>query len=192
MFNQRGHCKFGEKCRKHHNNSICSNGLICHQESCTSRHLKRCRYFALDGFCKFGDSCSFLHSTSVYQSGESDIRDLVSQLGLLRATIEEMSHKIDNLELELIEVKKECSSSSNSTFSCDQCDFKSNITPTLVSHIISKHPVKSKQLQVLTQDFAILHKNIEKNDESINANFEVIFAALETLKLHITNTHQDS
>ena len=123
VFNQRGHCKFGEKCRKHHINSICSNSLICHQESCKSRHLKRWRYVAIDGFCKFGDSCSFLHSTSAYQSGESDIRYIVSQLSLLRVTIGEMSNMTYNLELKLIQVKKKSSSSSSSTFSCAQCDF---------------------------------------------------------------------
>ena len=83
-----------------------------------------------------------------------------------------MSHNIDNLELELIEVKKESSSSLNSIFSCDQCDFKSTTIPTLTNHIISKHPVTSEPLRVLTLDFSTLYQNMEKNDESINVNLK--------------------
>ena len=127
--------------------------------------------FAFNGFCKFGESCSFLHSTKADQSGEGDIKDLVSQLSLLRVTIDEMSHKI---ELELTEVKKESSLISNSTLSCDQCDFKSTITPTLVNLIISEHPVASEPLRVLNLDFATLYQNIEQNDKSINANFKIL------------------
>ena len=55
VVHQRVHCKFGDTCRTHHIYSICSNDLLCHQASSTSRHFNSSWFFAIYVlFCKFG------------------------------------------------------------------------------------------------------------------------------------------
>ena len=59
-YHNRGHCKYGDRCRKEHINESCDQ-ISCDQTNCFKRHPKRCRYFYLEGYCKFGAMCSYLH-----------------------------------------------------------------------------------------------------------------------------------
>ena len=56
--NQRGFCKFGERCRNRHINEICVQENC---EGCKLRHPPRCKYFVLNGACMFGVKCAYIH-----------------------------------------------------------------------------------------------------------------------------------
>ena len=61
----RGHCKYGDKCRFTHNSEICVKylkGEKCIQMSCSSRHPKVCKYWKKNE-CKREVKCSYLHVT---------------------------------------------------------------------------------------------------------------------------------
>ena len=59
--NQRGPWKFGSDCINQHEHLTCENGLFCQDSLCRSRHLRKCRYFAIDEFCMFGTKYSYIH-----------------------------------------------------------------------------------------------------------------------------------
>ena len=56
-----GFCKYLEKCRKHHENTICQKSK-CEIRECNQRHPKVCKYFRDLGFCKFSEWCRFSHN----------------------------------------------------------------------------------------------------------------------------------
>ena len=60
-FNKYGHCKYGETCRKPHENRKCEDNK-CETPTCLLRHPTPCRYFSMYWRFKFGDYCSFGHS----------------------------------------------------------------------------------------------------------------------------------
>ena len=70
-----GFCKYGEKCRKHHVQEICS-ASDCSRMECEKRHPRICRYFNLYGTCKFGLKCCYLHQSHV----SSEIENLKKEI----------------------------------------------------------------------------------------------------------------
>ena len=122
-YNQFGFCKFGDLCRKPHVNELCKN-LHCEKKLCLKRHPKECKYFATNNTCKFEkQGCAYKHVESINQS---DIQKLSNDLKSLTSTIKEMMSKINQLELELYNVKK-CAivktvkTVNENYFKCPQC-----------------------------------------------------------------------
>ena len=58
-FNQKGFCKFGTKCNKKHNNTICENE--CRGKLCSERHPKLCRNISKTGICRHKENCAYTH-----------------------------------------------------------------------------------------------------------------------------------
>ena len=110
IFNKFGFCKFGERCRRHHRNTICQE-RSCEITSCRQRHPKICKYFRNFGRCKF-DPCAFKHEVVTKENIHEDvvkeikvisekIASLESEIINKNQQIEEMSNKINNLERKL-------------------------------------------------------------------------------------------
>ena len=60
QFYKYGYCKFGDRCRRLHNHTICKADN-CTSYQCSFRHPKACRFFQKYGQCKFGSYCQFGH-----------------------------------------------------------------------------------------------------------------------------------
>ena len=65
--NQRGFCKFGDRCRNRHRNEICGSEY-CVIENCELRHPLKCRFFILNASCKFLENCAYTHEESEEKS----------------------------------------------------------------------------------------------------------------------------
>ena len=95
-FHQFGHCRFGDHCRKSHTKETCTNLPCTTIVSCTKRHPRLCKYFALSGQCKFNQECSFLHMASpkeVEQKRElkklsDEVESLRKQVVALKSVVE--------------------------------------------------------------------------------------------------------
>ena len=46
LYNQKGYCKFKDKCRKPHENKTCPEDTNCRQKECPYRHPKVWRNFS--------------------------------------------------------------------------------------------------------------------------------------------------
>ena len=84
--NQRGYCKFGMQCRKHHINEICQNGN-CSLEVCQKRHPNVCKFFSIFGSCKFGEDCAYTHIKS---KRENSIEKLIKEIEHLKRKVDEL------------------------------------------------------------------------------------------------------
>ena len=103
QYNQRGFCKFGDKCKQKHENKICQHRNDCNNQHCTQRHPNLCRYFCQFGRCKFGETCAYSHvSDSKNQKEEildKEVVELKEEMKKLKA---ELSEKI---EKEVVKLK---------------------------------------------------------------------------------------
>ena len=149
-YNQKGFCKFGDKCYKRHVIEICRRS-DCSDQTCEYRHPQMCRYFIFNRSCKFQESCAYLHQDTAERT------ELVNLREKLLAT----EAKVVRLELELSEIKKLVVTESVEAnvqiandisknleddsigFKCDFCDFKSNRKAGLTIHI-GKKPIRWK------------------------------------------------
>ena len=90
-YNQRGYCRYGERCRLEHVNEICTES-DCQDDSCVLRHPLECRYFYLYGTCKFGDSCAYVHEENEYKVR---IRILEEKLAMFEGKVVQLERKLD-------------------------------------------------------------------------------------------------
>ena len=114
-FNQKGYCKFGEKCFNEHENEICSNRSECTDPDCRKRHPKTCRYLKQFGHCKLGDTCAYSHLEE--RSGKveqlevevSELKDEVKSIKEMKEVSEskEETVKVKGLEKKVLELKDE-------------------------------------------------------------------------------------
>ena len=58
-----GYCKYKEKCRFLHPESICNLEGSCEGKGCPSRHPKACKWFGGETGCKRRENCQFSHDT---------------------------------------------------------------------------------------------------------------------------------
>ena len=99
--NQRGHCKWGQTCQKHHIHALCPSLSTCKDKLCKMRHHITCRNLALDGFCRFGELYSYSHR--IKQSPSEAV--LNSELKYLYEAIIEINIKLEVLQAEVLNVK---------------------------------------------------------------------------------------
>ena len=101
--NQRGHCKWGQTCHKHHINTLCPSLSTCKDKLCKMRHPKTCKNLALDGFCRFGELCSYSHR--IKQSPSEAL--LTSEFKYFSEAIIEINTKLEVLQAEVLNLKNE-------------------------------------------------------------------------------------
>ena len=84
--NKYGYCKFGNTCRRKHNNNICENDN-CEKWNCEKRHPKECWWFYTYQRCRFSN-CSYKHTK------KTDLKEEVIEINKkLRAVEEEIKKK---------------------------------------------------------------------------------------------------
>ena len=89
-FNQFGFCKFGESCKKEHENQICSQEG-CNRKNCILRHPRPCKYFEANGFCKQGDESAYSHRNT---RCKSDIDSTFKEIDKLKKDVEKLKLEI--------------------------------------------------------------------------------------------------
>ena len=165
MRNKYGFCKFGEYCRKQHNNELCDLET-CDTFSCEKRHPQKCFYFNSYGRCKFGTFCRYAHRNeynctrdNTNNHIEEKIRELRENNNLieeevktLKNDIEYLKRENDNLRKEvekLVSKKEDTEKNDNSEkekneYQCDICEFKSTKKNGLSVHKKKKHFINNQ------------------------------------------------
>ena len=96
IYNQKGFCKFGSKCKKTHENKVCENKRECTTNGCRFRHPRLCKYFSKYGHCKFGEGCAFSHTLDnkniKIESLEKEVTELKEAMMKMK---QELSEKLD-------------------------------------------------------------------------------------------------
>ena len=165
--NQKGFCKFADRCRNRHVDEICGDSN-CDGENCVLRHQVECRYFNLNGSCKFGERCAYLHKDS---DNIAKIKKLEEKLAYTETKIEELEKVVKEIQLKLgpTEVNNISRGSCDEHidtepevievgFPCNLCDFKSSWKNGLIVHTSRKH----KKIEQLDGNI-----ETDENDEDI-------------------------
>ena len=166
-YNQTGYCKFGFKCLKTHNNTLCKD-RVCRNRECSNRHPKTCRDFAQNKFCSRQDYCAYAHHKS---NEDSKIRYLEREIKLLQeenlkyieiinvklSTIETNESEITELKLEVMNQRKQISDlivkvkdlelgrnitktkEQENSYQCDKCEYNATTEMMLRKHSNTKH-----------------------------------------------------
>ena len=74
-YNKFGYCKFGEVCRKFHNDELCED-TSCDPLMCQKRHPRECKYYRNFKICKF-NPCKFSH---VLITDDGKFKDIVEKV----------------------------------------------------------------------------------------------------------------
>ena len=100
-FNKFGFCKFGKQCSKYHEDKVCEN-KNCDVLKCSSRHPRKCRFFAEYFYCKFGVYCKFSHKRSddgkAIELLENQIENFKKEIEIKDTEIQMVNKEIMNLE----------------------------------------------------------------------------------------------
>ena len=140
--NQKGCCKFADRCRNRHVEEICGDSS-CDRENCVLRHPVACRYFN----CKFGERCAYLHKDS---DDKVRMKKLEKKLADTEAKVEELEKLVKEIKLKLEPAAVNNISCGNDDedieaenievgFPCNLCDFKSSWENGLTVHESRKH-----------------------------------------------------
>ena len=141
--NQSGFCKFGNKCQKRHENTVCENTENFSEESCIKRHPKFCRNFNNNSNCRYKDKCPYKHIQHEKQAElnelikqgmlkhENDIKLLTEEVNKLRNLVQYMALELSkNIQKEVAVsetnentvTNKETEPPSDPSFKCDKCE----------------------------------------------------------------------
>ena len=149
---QTGFCKFGERCCKKHVKETCkAEGC---KKTCSLRHPKPCKYFALNKFCKFGEACCYQHSTD---PADSCLRE---QVRSLQATVDSLSESLKALENQIVKLKN--------ANKCDLCDYTATSSTVLKTHVSKKHKKSSQSTP-----------EGERSDENLSDSLHVSLPSVE-------------
>ena len=88
-YNQRGLCKYGERCKRQHIYEEC-NDDECKSILCTKRHPLLCNFYVQNGFCRFKERCAFAHRKT---KAENETQKLSIEVAKLKAEIENIKHE---------------------------------------------------------------------------------------------------
>ena len=160
---QTGFCKFGERCCKRHVKETCK-AKDC-KKTCSLRHPKPCKYFALNKFCKFGEACCYQHSSD---PADSYLRE---QVRILQTTVDALSESVKALEEEIVKLKN--------TNKCDLCDYTASSSTGLKSHISKKHKRSSQS-----------SPEVERSDENLSDSLHVSLPPVEREEPVVGFSHQ--
>ena len=108
-----GFCMKREKCDDFHPTENCIDGN-CSIVNCRRRHPQQCRFFGTQKGCRFGSSCKFDHQRQMclqneLQEMKSKQEKLIHEMTLRDDTIKQMQEKIELLEKNLSNSKKDTS-----------------------------------------------------------------------------------
>ena len=78
-YNQRGLCKYGERCKRQHIYEEC-NDDECKSILCTKRHPLLCNFYVQNGFCRFKERCAFAHRKTKAQNETQKLSIEVAKL----------------------------------------------------------------------------------------------------------------
>ena len=82
-----GFCKFSDKCRYQHNDTICKKD-ICKNKKCHHRHPKVCRY---KDTCRRRSTCLNYHIVDKSNNVNSELQN---ELGIVKAKLEDSTNKV--------------------------------------------------------------------------------------------------
>ena len=93
FFNKYGFCKYLEKCKRYHENTICEK-IKCEKRECPLRHPRVCRFYRDLGFCKFSEWCKFSHNDDKSREEKNeDVKSLRRDLKLLKTKLRRNAKK---------------------------------------------------------------------------------------------------
>ena len=149
---QTGYCRYGNQCKKHHNNNLCKE-KVCRDSECKERHPKSCRYLKDHGRCIF-TNCAYAHKETENNNKvgglEIELKNLKEELAELRCSMSAMMNKMWNIEQDAYRniakpQEKQETARQKDGFKCDQCDFNCSREVTLKKHNNTMHPVPVTQ-----------------------------------------------
>ena len=91
-FQDKGYCKFEEKCRFRHAQIICQQ---CSQIQCLKRHPTPCKFYFLKQNCKFKDKYMFSHENL---NEKEEIKHIKEEIEAIKQKNKELENNIANLE----------------------------------------------------------------------------------------------
>ena len=101
FFNKYGFCKYLEKCKRYHENTICDK-IKCEKRECPLRHPRVCRFYRDLGFCKFSEWCKFSHNDDKNSEEKNEVvKKFEERIKAIENEIEKKCKKILELENEL-------------------------------------------------------------------------------------------
>ena len=157
QYNQKGFCKFGDKCLQKHENEICQNRSQCTIQYCTKRHPGLCRYFCQFGHCKFGEACAYSHvndsKSHKEEMLERDVAEMREEMKNLKAELS------DKIEKEVVELKKDVT---------DKLEKEEVELKKYVTHQLEKEVVElKKEVTELKENVQFLKRVLGKMLQSI-------------------------
>ena len=107
MYNQRGYCKFGDKCFQRHEKEICHDRNECTNQYCSKRHPRECRYFIQFGRCKFGVGCAFSHDNNNKSHKAEELNKEVEEMKAGVKKVEQLEKEVHELKAEVKNIKQD-------------------------------------------------------------------------------------
>ena len=170
--NNKGYCKFGDKCRYQHFNQICEK-KVCREKECPSRHPKPCKNGQR---CRFyrNNCCAYEHQHDNIKQKDSlseQIKEGLEEVEILKVEIEHLKNTIHSKETELQEQK-------------DKVD---NLSEKVKNLIVKNEKLKADNEHLLER---ISFKHLEL--ERIKENFNCDKCDVKTETMTDFNVHSNS
>jgi hypothetical protein len=171
-FNQRRFCKFGQRCKKKHENKMCEIIDECKNQNCTKRHPQICRNYTKNNKCRFLNDCAYLHKQSsniqeklmeqmslLMLKHDKDIEKLTDEVKGMKEIIQTLTEELARSKPKEVildeskDIRKEKGpniaevSKSKSVFNCEECEFSSEKQITLEKHRNTKHMPAKKLIE---------------------------------------------
>ena len=100
-FQNKGYCKYEEKCCFRHPQIVCQDGQQCSQKQCFKRHPTPCKFYFLKKNCKFKEKCMFSHNDL---NEKEELKQLKEEIEAIkqnwRITLQTMNRKIKNCRIQ--------------------------------------------------------------------------------------------
>ena len=196
--NNRGYCSYRTKCRYQHYEQVCPK-TVCREHECKKRHPVLCKFREN---CKFHRKaiCSFKHIAHTNDKNEKaksenpnsdeavdklleenrilvrEVEDLKAKNKMLEAKLKRFVASMHDKEIELIDDKVSHETVEQTEeicmYVCEKCDFRTNSTAGLNTHISVKHTTKNLKNNTIKL-FLCDHCNFASNfEEKLNNHTE--------------------
>ena len=93
-FQNKGYCKYEEKCHFRHPQIVCQDGQQCSQKQCFKRHPTPCKYF-LKKNNKFKEKCMFSHNDL---NEKEELKQLKEEIEAIKQKNKELENNITSLK----------------------------------------------------------------------------------------------
>ena len=208
LYNKFGYCKYGENCRRKHENRIC-HSENCHIEICSKRHPRKCRYFATYKYCKFNQYCRYSHceietedrsdTSEDNESNKNYYKDIIAghlnEIEFLKAEIIEKDNEISNLKEEIDKTYKEVADLQEMVVYRndiieelkEENEKLANSTLEIQSNNVQENNVNGKvQEELFCPDDSTLTQNTQQCDKC-----EFKSTSVNGIKIHKARKHKD-